>query len=456
MKTIFMAVPYGTDARNLLRTDVFRILRDSGTRVVILSPAAADDYFIREFTGDDVVVEELLTRRLPLLQRVFNLIRLRWLVNPEFSDSTRIKHRVARRENLFVRFRLALLYPLARSRKVREFLRRVDLFFFREGWYREIFNKYRPSLVLVAFPFMPPVFPVLKQAIRNNVPTVNFVSSWDNLSTRWELPVRADKIIVWNEINQLEAVGMHGYAPGDVCISGVPQFDAYFSGEELSSREEFFREIGADINRKLLVYTAGGPHISRADPEIIEILERYIRENQFLFPCQLLVRPHPGTRYETYDKFRDSPNIIVEHPGRFSSSYLDKWDPTRRDLIHLRNMMLHADVVMNIASTITIEACICDTPVINIGFDGYQRKPYLESLVRYFDYTHYRNIVRAGGVRIAASREELLAQVNMYLENPELDSQGRKRIVREQCFYTDGKSGERVANCILDWLGREK
>ena len=137
-------------------------------------------------------------------------------------------------------------------------------------YYEDIFEKYQPSLVIVAFPFFPPVSEVLKRAIRNNVASIIFTSSWDNLSGRGELPVRSDKIIVWNEINKVEAVELQGYPPGDVFISGAPQFDPYFRGEELSSREGFFKEIGADRDRKLLVYTTTGSHISKADPEIIQ------------------------------------------------------------------------------------------------------------------------------------------------------------------------------------------
>ena len=42
---------------------------------------------------------------------------------------------------------------------------------------------------------------------------------------------------------------------------------------------------------------------------------------------------------------------------------------------HLGDTLYHADVVVNVASTITIEACIFDTPVVNINFDGAGREP---------------------------------------------------------------------------------
>ncbi len=456
MKTIIMAIPYGTDARNLLRTDVLKTLKSSGIRIVILSPAFNEDYFIQEFADDNTTIEKLFTQRPNILHRASEMIRLRWLANPRFSDTIRIKNKILKRDSAFVRLRLNALYPLATSKKFRDFLRWADLQFFPEGFYKEIFDKYNPSLVFAAFPFLPFIYLVLKRAKQNRIPSVIFTSSWDNLSNRGELPVKSDKIIVWNEINKREAIELHGYSPSDVFISGAPQFDPYFSGEELSLREEFFREIGANMDKKLLVYTTTGTHISSADPEIVDIINEYIEEGRFSSHCQLLVRAHPRAPFELYQHFENCQNIILERPGRLSNAYSDNWDPTRQDLVHLANTMMYADVSINIASTITIEACIFDTPVVNIGFDGHQNNPYLDSAIRYYDYTHYRNIVKAGGVKITKNKEELLEYINMYLENPQLDSDGRKRIVKEQCFYTDGKSGERVANYILECLEKGK
>jgi hypothetical protein len=44
--------------------------------------------------------------------------------------------------------------------------------------------------------------------------------------------------------------------------------------------------------------------------------------------------------------------------------------------------------------------------------------------------------------------EELLKYINMYLENPSLDKEGRKRIINEQCYKLDGRSGERIGEKI--------
>ena len=99
--------------------------------------------------------------------------------------------------------------------------------------------------------------------------------------------------------------------------------------------------------------------------------------------------------------------------------------------------------------TIVIEASIFDKPVININYDGHQKKKYLFSINRIRDYTHYRQIVASGGERAANSKDELLQLINSYLKNPRQDAEGRKRIVAEQCKYSDGQTGERMYNYIV-------
>jgi hypothetical protein len=55
-------------------------------------------------------------------------------------------------------------------------------------------------------------------------------------------------------------------------------------------------------------------------------------------------------------------------------------------------------------------------------------------------------------VKVAGSLQELINGVNAYLENPDLDKAGRKRIRDEQCWRLDGKSGERIASFVLEYL----
>ena len=116
---------------------------------------------------------------------------------------------------------------------------------------------------------------------------------------------------------------------------------------------------------------------------------------------------------------------------------------------HLANTMRHSDVVINVASTLAIEAAIFDTPVVNIAFDGETPSDWVRSARRYYRFTHYMNITRHGAVRIAESPEQLIGSVGSYLADPSLDREGRRRVVAEQCQFLDGRAAERVGSYVV-------
>ncbi len=64
--------------------------------------------------------------------------------------------------------------------------------------------------------------------------------------------------------------------------------------------------------------------------------------------------------------------------------------------------------LVNVASTISLDAAYLDKPIVCVAFDGNdRRKSYFESCRRIYDFTCWQNVVRCGGVRIATTRDRL-------------------------------------------------
>ena len=149
------------------------------------------------------------------------------------------------------------------------------------------------------------------------------------------------------------------------------------------------------------------------------------------------------------------PHIIIEKPFRSSVTVADGLaiDVMPEHQRHLGDTLCYADVVVNVASTITIEACIFDTPVVNICFDGPAPEPYERSATRYYSFTHYVNITNRDAVRVAKSPAEMIECVARYLEEPSLDAACRTQVVLDQCQFTDGRSASRVAGSVIEELG---
>jgi hypothetical protein len=290
--------------------------------------------------------------------------------------------------------------------------------------------------------------------VRRGIRTMAIDPSWDNFTNKL-LPVRrVDRLLVWNDLMREQAVAFHGYSDGSIRLCGAPQFDGYFRGGARATRDEFFRRIGADPSRKLITLTTTPRELYPYHPQIVRQLSQALAADAVGAPAQLLVRLHPRDEEDSYRDVRNLAHVIVEKPFRPTVKVADGLavDIMPEHQRHLADTMRHTDVAVNVASTITIEACVFDTPVVNIAFDGEAGLPDERSARRYYRFTHYANITRHGAVRVASSAQELVDAVARYLADPTLDAAGRRRVVDEQVSFTDGRSGDRVAEAVIDEL----
>ena len=170
-------------------------------------------------------------------------------------------------------------------------------------------------------------------------------------------------------------------------------------------------------------------------------------------PCQLLVRLHPQAVTGPYKLLTGqylslaSERVKIELPPVRDSKLL--WDLPESDLEHLVRVLRDADVVINTASTISIDAAIFDRPVVAVAYDPAGDIPYERSVRRYYDYTHMSHVVRAGAVRLARSPDELRQKIVDYLRQPDLDREARRHIVEQQFGRVDGNSAARVVDEVI-------
>jgi hypothetical protein len=66
---------------------------------------------------------------------------------------------------------------------------------------------------------------------------------------------------------------------------------------------------------------------------------------------------------------------------------------------------------------------------------------------------HYRDIVERNLAPVAWNRDDLIGWINRYLEDPANYRAERQAIVRDWVQFTDGRSGERLGDAILQAAG---
>ena len=458
-RAVFVSVPHGTSAGNMLRAGglLDRLQEfDPALRIVLLSPMARDAAFVKEFERPGVQLVDQpphvpsgLEARLQSLAQAAFLSRGR-------TESVRIRMMEARANGTIRWIGLKSLLGRLVSRPNAPYALSDRLV--SHPAMERLFDEHRPALVVCANPGL--VFsevPLMRTARRRGVPCMVIDASWDNFTNKL-LPVRqADRLVVWNEIIKAQAVTLHGYQPDAVRVAGAPQFDVHFKPQARATRDEFFRRIGADPSRKLIAVTTTPRALYRHHDHVLRVLAGAIAGGP-LAGAQVLVRLHPRDEIAAYDEFAGTPHVIIEKPFRHTVTVADGLaiDVMPEHQRHLGDTLCHADVVVNVASTITIEACIFDTPVVNICFDGPEEEPYVRSARRYYRFTHYVNITNRHAVRVAQSPAEMVEAVARYLGDPTLDAEGRRQVVLDQCQYTDGRSAARVAAAVVDELGTRR
>ena len=457
---VLLSIPHGGAAGNVLRRGTLRRILDAfeSAEVVLLSPLVRDEAFVREFAHPRVRFEDLPPHRPAGLEgRLMALMQAAY-IDSGVTESVTIRRAeaAAKKSIRWIRAKRLLAGAVAPS-LVRK-ATRYDLIdrSVSHPWAEQLFDRFSPALLVTSSPGL--IFaeiPVLRTAVRRGVRSMAIDPSWDNFTNKL-LPVRrVNRLVVWNELMKQQAIEFHGYAPEEIRVAGTPQWDLYFQPSAApSSRDAFFARIGADPARRLVTLTTTPRELYPHHDRVLRVLIRAMNGGRWPQPAQILVRLHPRDEMDAYREFLGTPHVIIEKPFRSTVTTGDGLavDVTADNQRHLADTLRHSDVIVNVASTIAIEAAIFDTPVVNISFDGEAPSEWVRSARRYYRFTHYTNITRHGAVRVAETPEVLTEQIGCYLADRALDREGRRRVVIEQCQFLDGRAAARVAGFIIDEL----
>jgi hypothetical protein len=319
--------------------------------------------------------------------------------------------------------------------------------------FRQVFQERLPAVVFSSTQKAPEALPAVLAARDLGIPTVAFIVSWDNLTTKAHIGAPFDHYFVWGKQMKTDLLEIYpDVQPQQVHVSGTPQFDCYRDPALRWSREQFFARIGADPARPLVCYSGGDIETCPQDQHHLRMLAELVREGAIRRDAQVLLRPSPAddlTRYQA--TLKDHPEILYSLP-RWAAHRVGsrlRRIPLAEDSQLLANLTVHVDVNVNLASTMTLDFAINDTPVVNVAFDveppHCARPPLWE---HYYQWEHYRPVVELGAARFPRSRAELAEHVQCYLENPTLDREGRRKLVDLQLGVPVGQSSRRLAKLL--------
>jgi len=450
MKTVFIPIFHALQSRNILRTDVLRILAMyEEVRIILLVPEVKADYYSKNFSQTNVFIEPIPNFKENWLVSFIRLSANMLLDTGSMYWRARIKLENNKNytEYLYSRF----LAKIGHFKSIRDITRYLFCKIVKPDIFFEYFTKYDPVLV-----FLPDIYSTEDvylglEARRKNIFTVGMVRSWDNITSKGTCLFLPDKLIVHNEELKKQAIEILGLKPTGIEVTGLPHFDYYY-GYKPTPREDFLKKLSLPINCRYLLHVPYLGTYKQSVNETLQIIDEAIKIGKLPTDLKIIVRMPPSYNAGFNDLWT-SERIFIDYPGyKINQVGKSDWEFTDSDMVHFADSLIHASVILNFASTVTIDAAALDRPVINLSFDGFFKKDFSHSINDIYIVDHFINVLRSEGSPRVKNKEELFVTINNYLSNSNIDSVGRNKIVSDQCFRLDGRAGERVANYLQEIL----
>lgn len=277
----------------------------------------------------------------------------------------------------------------------------------------------------------------VKVANTLGIPVVFIPFSWDNLTNKGLIREQPDRVIVWNDVQQREAIDLHGCRPEQVVVTGAARFDDFFTRTPSTSREAFCAEYGLDPSRPLLLYLGSS---QLTGPNEMELIRRWVESirassDPVLRGANILLRPHPALRnsYVSAD-YSDLGGVGVS------------LNASRNADQELFDSIWHAHAAIGLNTSAMLEAAIVGRPVHTLVIPGFD-----EGQVGTMHF-HYLVEAYGGLATIARSLEEHQAQLSAVLrEAPQVSPRSRAfagRFLRPHGI--DEPVSPRLARAIAD------
>lgn len=263
---------------------------------------------------------------------------------------------------------------------------------------------------------------------------IAFIHSWDNISSKGPLICNFDRVIVWGNIMRNEVLEKFDYDNAQVHDIGMPQYDIWNKRDFITPK------------KKYILYTTGHPEtIPNEKLYVQDLLETLKEINQ---DYKLIVRVHPNDKVENYQDLVQIYNFLeIENPGARTEKTYDKWSPEEKDMLHFGNLLFGADVVINIASTIILDASYFLKPVICFNYNKSDKLG--KSVTRFYQYEHLKRLLKHKGIYKCNSREQLKNLFIQIIQNHTL-KQEQVKMFKEYDQFKDGLAGKRLGNLLSD------
>ncbi len=246
----------------------------------------------------------------------------------------------------------------------------------------------------------------VKAARHLGIPTVLAVASWDNLTNKGIVQVCPELVLVWNAIQEREAVEMHDIPRERIRKTGAQLYDHWFEMSASLDREAFCRHVGhLDPAKPIILYLCSSIFICRDEVSFVKEWLGALRQSTdpAMRDANVLVRPHPahGKQWR---------GVSLASFGRVAI-----WPPEGGAPIDEDRKRSYFDSLYHAAAVVGINT----SGFIEAGIVGRRTLTVTSRFRTQQDGTlHFHYLTKGGLLETATSFEQHLAQLARALANP--------------------------------------
>lgn len=485
-KCIFIYATDGFNDRFILKSGLVERLKKKTDLIVIFYKHGDKIAYKREFEDNKTVILKAEDKKYKeyveknKLYRV--LIQFRAYINNGNYDTFIVdwfrKIFIAEQkwnmENGLLPYFIGRIWEIVSNIFKKSYFLRKSLIYFESKFlvtrpHKKYFEKYNPDLVIVSS-LSGIVYNenFAREAKNFGVKVCSIMGSWDYAIGLGVPGFEPDYVSAWNEDMKNDLVNLNDINKKIISINGIPYWDSRYNKKQVLPRDEFFTFFGLDPQKKIILNATHPPKRFPWGPEFVSNLVESIKANRINNNCQIIIRLHP-THYhdekdnslnnrvlDKYQKLMEKNDIVVLNVPNTRGTRKD-FSFGNEENIMMNSLLKYSDVMVTMFSTMQIEAAIFNLPVVNYALREIADADYQSSRLdpqSVLKMPHVKRILDTNGVRTALNFDELYLQINNYLDNPKLDSEGRKTIEKQFVGDLKGVGSKKTAEYIFSLIGK--
>ncbi|MGZ0017440.1 hypothetical protein [Yeosuana sp. AK3] len=300
----------------------------------------------------------------------------------------------------------------------------------------------------------PYIAPLISAAEKLRIKKGTFIFSWDNLASKGRMVANFDFYLVWSDLMKRELLEFYqNVNSSQIRIVGTPQFEPYVYNEFGLSKSELYNMFQITEELPIILFTCNDSS-SVNDPIYLDTLAQFITKNKLVSNVNLIVRTSPVEEPSRFKEIRQKYSFIKWNYPDWTltrNKHQESWSqriPSIDDVHVLKGLLKYSDLVINVLSTITLDAFIFNKPVINPVFGNDQNLMFNDQ--KFLRYRHLEYLVNSESSIITKTEEEYLCAINMILSGGDNKEKERQVFLNLEVGKQLEKTSKRISDTLLE------